>query len=56
MKGEKKALVDDATLADAGIVDGTELNIKDLGPQISWRTVFIVEYVRFYSLDFGVTD
>jgi very-long-chain enoyl-CoA reductase len=26
--------------------DGAELAVKDLGPQISWRTVFLVEYVR----------
>ena len=23
-----------------------ELVVKDLGPQISWRTVFLIEYVR----------
>ena len=55
MKGEKKALADDTTLTDAGVVDGVELNIKDLGPQISWRTVFIVEYVRSCSYDFEET-
>ena len=30
---------------DAGIVDGSELLVKDLGHQISWKTVFLVEYV-----------
>ncbi|KII89682.1 hypothetical protein PLICRDRAFT_39817 [Plicaturopsis crispa FD-325 SS-3] len=44
VKGDKKALADDATLRKAGIVDGEEISVKDLGPQISWRTVFLVEY------------
>ncbi|KAH9997146.1 3-oxo-5-alpha-steroid 4-dehydrogenase-domain-containing protein [Russula compacta] len=43
-KGEAKALDDDAILAAAGIRDGGELVVKDLGPQISWRTVFLTEY------------
>ena len=33
------------TLAAAGIADGGELEIKDLGPQVSWTTVFLIEYV-----------
>ncbi|KAJ3476755.1 hypothetical protein NLI96_g10946 [Meripilus lineatus] len=45
LKGEKKALTDEATLKDAGIVDGDELSAKDLGPQASWTTVFVVEYI-----------
>ncbi|EIM82531.1 uncharacterized protein STEHIDRAFT_141777 [Stereum hirsutum FP-91666 SS1] len=40
----KKALNDDATLQDANVAEGTEIIVKDLGPQISWRTVFLVEY------------
>lgn len=50
MKGEKKALADEATLASTGVVDNGELEIKDLGPQLSWTTVFLVEYVCDYVL------
>lgn len=45
LKGERKALADDDTLAKIGFRNGGELNVKDLGPQVSWRTVFLVEYV-----------
>lgn len=50
LKGTKASLADDKTLKD--VLGGeTELVIKDLGPQISWRTVFLVEYVcGFVSL------
>lgn len=45
LKGDKKALSDEVTLQAAGISEDAELGVKDLGPQISWRTVFLVEYV-----------
>ncbi|TDL25624.1 hypothetical protein BD410DRAFT_765221 [Rickenella mellea] len=44
LEGEKKALGDELTFQQAGVLDGGMLNVKDLGPQISWRTVFLVEY------------
>lgn len=27
-------------------MDGAEVTVKDLGPQIGWKTVFLIEYVR----------
>lgn len=45
LKGEKKTLSDETTLASLGIADEGELAVKDLGPQISWKTVFVIEYV-----------
>jgi len=43
--GEKKALDDDVKLNDIGLSENNvELTAKDLGPQISWKTVFLIEY------------
>lgn len=42
---DKRPLTDDArSLADEGIKAGDTLYVKDLGPQVAWRTVFLTEY------------
>lgn len=49
MNGKKLAAVvpaDEQTLAELGLADGGVLNVKDLGKQISWRAVYLIEYVR----------
>jgi very-long-chain enoyl-CoA reductase len=49
---DKTAFVDDdKTLDDYGVKEGDSLFVKDLGPQISWRTVFLVEYVSPSSFE-----
>lgn len=39
-----KSLKDEETLSSMEINNGGKLYFKDLGPQISWTTVFLVEY------------
>ena len=34
----------DRSLSSFGLKDGDEVILKDLGPQISWRSVFLIEY------------
>lgn len=36
---------DDLTISSLGLRSGAKVYIKDLGPQISYRTVFILEYL-----------
>lgn len=34
------------SLGSYGVKEEDTVYLKDLGPQISWRTVFVIEYVR----------
>lgn len=39
-----KSLKDEETLKSLNVRNGTKLYLKDLGPQISWKNVFLAEY------------
>ena len=41
---KRPLLGDEKRLSDLGVENVATLTLKDLGPQISWRTVFLVEY------------
>ncbi|KAJ2367092.1 3-oxo-5a-steroid 4- dehydrogenase [Coemansia sp. RSA 2610] len=44
--GDKKTvLASGETLAKYSVNDGDTIFLKDLGPQIGWRTVFYIEYI-----------
>ncbi|KAF1991438.1 3-oxo-5-alpha-steroid 4-dehydrogenase family protein-like protein [Aulographum hederae CBS 113979] len=47
-KGSDGSLIPNSktvTIADTGLRDRSAISVKDLGPQIAWRTVFLVEYL-----------
>lgn len=47
-KGSDGSLVPnskDVTLDSTGLRDRSSIYLKDLGPQIAWRTVFVIEYL-----------
>lgn len=35
----------DVLISEVGLQDGDSIFVKDLGPQISWRTVYLFEYI-----------
>lgn len=39
-----KTVRDNVTLGSLGLQGGSKLYVKDLGPQIGWKTVFLAEY------------
>jgi very-long-chain enoyl-CoA reductase len=39
-----KTLAEDESLTSLGLKSGSKLYVKDLGPQIGWKTVFLAEY------------
>lgn len=44
LEAKGKTLKDEDTLNSLNIQDGSKLFLKDLGPQVSWRNVFLAEY------------
>ncbi|XP_067001230.2 probable very-long-chain enoyl-CoA reductase art-1 [Anabrus simplex] len=44
LESKGKSLSDGETLKSLGLKNGTKLYVKDLGPQIGWKTVFLAEY------------
>ncbi|KAI9832458.1 MAG: 3-oxo-5a-steroid 4- dehydrogenase [Phylliscum demangeonii] len=43
--GERATVMITDTITDTGLRDGSVIRVKDLGPQIGWRTVFMLEYL-----------
>lgn len=44
LEARGKSLKDTDTLQSLGLHDGDKIYVKDLGPQIGWKTVFLAEY------------
>jgi very-long-chain enoyl-CoA reductase len=50
VEGQAKPLVladEKKTLADYGVSEGAKLRLKDLGPQVAYRWLYLWEYVSF---------
>lgn len=44
LESKGRSLKDEATLKSLNIENGTKLYLQDLGPQVSWKNVFLTEY------------
>lgn len=44
LEAKGKTLKDEESLKSLNIQNGAKLYVKDLGPQISWKNVFLAEY------------
>jgi len=44
LEAKGKPLNDDDTVSSLGLQSGSKIFLKDLGPQIGWKTVFLAEY------------
>lgn len=48
-EGKPLALVDESkSLASYGVPEGAKLRLKDLGPQVAYRWLYLWEYVSIY--------
>ena len=59
VEGQAKPVVladEKKTLADYGVSEGAKLRLKDLGPQVAYRWLYLWEYVRFPSSAPGEAD
>lgn len=44
LEAKGRSQKDDATLKSLNIENGSKLYLQDLGPQVSWKNVFLAEY------------
>jgi len=53
VEGQAKPVVltdEKKTLADYGVSEGAKLRLKDLGPQVAYRWLYLWEYVSLMNL------